>query len=116
MLLGSIKMHLVQPIYSNIQRRVRQEYKDALWLVKGRLNECEVEKMHRLDQVFLHFDGGEIITIEVGAGHARMKGAQSIIGAAVIEGCHYNTGAIPLRQLNELQLWRAFKLKRAKGG
>lgn len=96
---------------------MRQEYKDAPWLVKGRLNECEVEKMHRLDHVFLHFDGGEIITIEVGAGHARMKGAPSITGAAVIEGCHYNTGAIPFpRQLNELQRWHTFKLKRAKGG
>lgn len=39
-----------------------------------------------------------------------MKGVQSIIGVAVIEGCHYNSGAIPLLQQNELRICLAFKL------
>ena len=39
-----------------------------------------------------------------------IKDPQSIIGVAVIEGCHYNTGAIPLHQLNELRIRHAFKL------
>lgn len=30
-------------------------------------------KLHRLDTVFPHFDEGEIITIDVGAGHAEDK-------------------------------------------
>lgn len=40
----------------------------------------------------------------------RIKGVQSIIVVAVIEGCHYNGGAIPLQQLNELRICHAFKL------
>lgn len=39
-----------------------------------------------------------------------IKGVQSIIVVAVIEGCHYNGGAIPLQQLNELRICHAFKL------
>lgn len=43
-------------------------------------------------------------------GRAGMKETQSISAAAVIEGCHYNTAAIPLLQLNELRMFHAFKL------
>lgn len=67
-------------------------------------------KLCSLDTVFQHFDEREIITIDVGEGYGGDKRAQSIIGDAVIEGCHYNSGAIPLLQLNELRICHAFKL------
>lgn len=51
----------------------------------------------------------KIISIDVGAEHAEDKRGQSIIGVAVIEGCHYNT-AIPLQELHELGTCHAFKV------
>lgn len=41
-ILSFIRMHLIQHLLSNIQKYVRQEYKE-LRLVKGTLNECEVK-------------------------------------------------------------------------
>lgn len=56
------------------------------------------------------FDEGGIITFDAGAGHVEDKRARSITAVDVIEGCHYKSGAIPLRQLNELPIHHAFKL------
>lgn len=41
-ILSFIQTHLIQHFHSNIQKYVRQEYKD-LRLVKGTLNQCEVK-------------------------------------------------------------------------
>lgn len=61
-------------------------------------------------QCFSCHEEEEIITIDVGAGYAEDKKAQFIIAVAIIEGCHYNSGAILLLQVNELRLCHAFKL------
>lgn len=45
-------MQLIPPIYPHERRHVRQEYKDAPRLAEGRLNECEVKKMHRPEKHF----------------------------------------------------------------
>lgn len=39
-----------------------------------------------------------------------IKRAQFIIAVTIIEGGHYNSGAILLQQLNKLQIRHAFKL------
>lgn len=86
---------------SNIQKYVRQEYKEDLVLVKG----CTawIQYFHTL------MKEKSLPLMEV-QGRLGIKGAQSIIGVAVIEGCHYNSGPIPLLPLNELRICHAFKL------
>lgn len=92
----------MQPIYSQNQKHVRQEYKDALRLAEGKLNECEVKKMHRLEKHFSALMRQKSLPLRCMRGRRTMKGLHSIIGAAVIEGCHYNTGAIPLQRLRRI--------------
>lgn len=81
---------------------MRQEYKDALRQAEGRLNECEVKKMHRLETHFSTLMKEKSLPLRWVRGGRGMKWVQSIIGAAVIEGCHYNTGAIPLQPLKRI--------------
>lgn len=107
-------MHLTHahPFYT--QKYAAQEYKDNLWLLMTDLMNVEW-KLHSLDTVFPHFDEAQIITIDVGVRHAEDKRSpKSIIAVAVIEGCYYNSGAIPLLQLNELRICHAFKLTEQK--
>lgn len=65
-----VRMHLTQHICSNIQKHVRREYKDALWLVQNRLDEY---KEKNAQPGFPHFDEGGLINTDVGAGHVADK-------------------------------------------
>lgn len=107
-------MHLIPPIYSHNQRHVRQEYKDALRLAEGRLNECEVKKMHRLEKHFSTLMREKSLPLRWMRGRRGMKGVQSIIGAAVIEGCHYNIGAIPLQPLKRITAVSWIQIEKGK--
>ena len=70
-ILSHIQTHLTLHFVSNIQKYVRQKYKD-LQLVKGTLNECEVNSKASI-QYFHTLMRNKIITIDVGAGQAEDK-------------------------------------------